>query len=123
MKLDYDLLAIDLMNYRKSFLKRKNINRYSKQVKGTPIIIEKLINSFDRKIKGISIFSNEVKQEYFIGLREIFATFYEENRLPNPSKKDAYINYLAENYCLYGKKYKSISFNEFVKRGLSNNYR
>ena len=123
MKLDYSILAIDLMNYRKSFLKRKNINRYTKQKKGTPIIIDKLINSFDRKIKGINIFTNDIKKEYIKGLNIIFAKFYEENRLPKPSKRDAYINYLAENYILYGKGYKSISFDEFVKRGLSNNYR
>jgi len=123
MKLDYSILAIDLMNYRKSFLKRKNINRYTKQKKGTPIIIDKLINTFDRKIKGISIFTNDIKKEYTKGLNIIFAKFYEENRLPKPSKRDAYINYLAENYILYGKGYKSISFDEFVKRGLSNNYR
>ena len=123
MKLDYEILTIDLINYRKSFLKKKNINRYSKQIKGTPIVIDKLINSFDRKIKGISIFSNDIKSEYFIGLNKIFSSFYDEDRLPKPSKKDAYINYLAENYCLYGKKYKSISYYEFVKRGMSNNYR
>lgn len=123
MKLDYEILAIDLMNYRRSFLKRKNINKYSKQIKGTPIIIDKLINSFERKIKGVSIFSNEIKQEYFIGLNKIFASFYEESRFPKPSKKDAYINYLAECYCLFGRKHKPISYNEFVKRGMSNNYR
>lgn len=123
MKSDYNLLAIELNEYRKSFLKRKNINRYSKQLKGTPIIIDKLINSFDRKIKGIPIFTNEVKREYFIGLNKIFTSFYEENSLPKPSKKDAYINYLATNYCIYGKKYDSLSFAEFKKRGMSNNYR
>ena len=123
MKLDYEILALDLSNYRKSFLKRKNINRYSKQIKGTPIVIDKLINSFDRKIKGIPIFSNDTKQEYFKGLNKIFSLFYYENRLPKPSKKDAYINYLAESYCLYGKNYKSMSYKEFVSRGMSNNYR
>lgn len=125
-KLDYDLLVIDLNNYRESFLKRKNINRYSKQLKGTPIIIDKLINSFDRKIKGIPIFTNEVKREYFIGLNKIFTSFYEENSLPKLSKKDAYIRYLATNYDIYGKtKYKSLSlsFAEFKKHGMSNNYR
>jgi hypothetical protein len=123
MKLDCELLAIDLSNYRRSFLKRKNINRYVKQSKGTPIILDKLMNAFDRKIKGIPIFTEDVKKEYFEGLKKIYSNYYEEIRLPKPSRKDAYISYLAENYCLYGKKYKTIQFDEFVKRGLSNNYR
>ncbi len=56
-------------------------------------------------------------------MKEKFNFIYEKIRLPKPSKKEAYINYLAENYCLYGKKYKYITFEEFIKRGLSNNYR
>ena len=48
---------------------------------------------------------------------------YDETFQPKLSKKDAYYKYLAENYCMYGKKYKSKTFKEFVRSGMLQYYR
>ena len=116
-------LGYELHQYRKNFLKRKNINCYKKTHKETPILLDKLINKFDRKIKGLPIFTDEVKYEYFKGLQNIFNLYYDETFNPKLSRRCAYYNYLAENYCLYGKNYKSKSFKEFVSSGLAKYYR
>ncbi|OPZ54104.1 MAG: hypothetical protein BWY90_00308 [Deltaproteobacteria bacterium ADurb.BinA014] len=69
------------------------------------------------------IFTEEVKSEYFKGLQIIFNSYYDETFQPKLSKKDAYYKYLAENYCMYGKKYKSKTFKEFVRSGMLQYYR
>ena len=94
MKSDCKLLYYDLDNYRRSFIKRKNINCWKKNITGTPIIIDKLFNSFDRKIKGIPLFSEDVKIEYFKGLNAIFEKYYNEMKYNNLSRKDCYYNIL-----------------------------
>jgi hypothetical protein len=129
MKQDCDLffsINYSVQEYRKNFLKRKNINGYKKTHKNTPILLDKLINAFDRKIHEAPILKNEVKIDYFKGLNNIFNQYYTETFQPRMSKQYAYHEYVATNYCLYGKKtYKSITltFKEFVKSGLVNKYR
>lgn len=129
MKSDYSFygsINFRVQEYRKQFLKRKNINGYKKNNKGTPIVIDKLINAFERKIKGKKIFTDAVKKEYFKGLKIVFAKYYDETFQPKISRKDSYINYLAEQYIIYGKKtykHKSISFKEFISSGMSKHYR
>lgn len=119
---DYRFVTIneDVQEYRKKFLKRKNINRYKKMGKGTPVVIDKLLNSFDRKIKGISIFTEDIKKQYFDGLNEIFDAYYWDTFQPNFPKSFHYNDYLSDMYCLYGvNSYKpySLTFKEFVRTG------
>ena len=111
MKSDCKLLYYDLDDYRRSFLKRKNINGWRKNITGTPIIIDKVLNSFDRKIKGIPLFPEDVKIEYFKGLNDIFEKYYNEMKYNNIIQElDCYYNYLAEHFKSTGKG-----------RGLKNN--
>lgn len=119
---DYRFISInyDVQKYRKDFLKRKNINKYKKVGKGTPVVIDKLLNSFDRKIKGIEIFTEDVKKQYFDGLNEIFDAYYWDTFQPNIPKCYHYSDYIADMYFVYGKKnYKDncLSFKEFVRSG------
>ncbi len=73
--LNSDKLGYALYNYRKWFLKRKNINSYKKTNKNTPENLDKLLNSFDRKIKNIAIFTDEVKKEYYKGLKKTIQSY------------------------------------------------
>jgi len=119
---DYRFITInrDVQNYRKNFLKRKNINNYKKVSKGTPVVIDKILNSFDRKIKGINIFTEDVKKQYFDGLNDIFDDYYWDTFQPRFPKAFHYNAYLADMYCVYGvKSYKqhSLTFKEFVMTG------
>jgi hypothetical protein len=116
-------LGFQLHQFRKGFLKRKNVNGYKKTNKNTPIIIDKLINSFDRKIKNISIFTDNVKDEYFERIKHIFDEHYNDTFEPKKSKKTCYFEYLADNYMLYKKNYKSKTFKEFKSSGLLKNYK
>lgn len=113
-----------LQAYRKEFLsKRKHINKYKKSPKGTPEYLDRVINAFDRKIKGISIFTEDTKKEYFEGIEYIFSCYYDKTFEPKKSKMEAYYSYLATEYIVFGKIYKSISFKEFVKSGTYKYYR
>ena len=130
MKSDCKLLCYDLNDYRRSFLKRKNINGWRKNINGTPIIIDKLLNSFDRKIKGLPLFSEDVKIEYFKGLNDIFEKHYNEMKYKNISRKDCYYKYIAVHFKTTGKGRSTknnleelMSFKQFIKAGLCNNYR
>ena len=123
MKLDYNILEVQLHEYRIRFLMRKNVNGYKKTNKNTPIIIDKLINSFDRKIKGLPIFTHKVKEEYFKGIKEIFNNHYDDTFCPKLSRKRCYIKYQADQYCIYGKNYKSKTYKEFINAGMANKYR
>jgi hypothetical protein len=96
---------------------------YKKINKNTPIVLDKLLNAFDRKIKGLPIFADDIKKEYFNGLRDIFSLYYAESFEPKKSKKYCYNEYLSDNYCIYGKIHTTKTFNEFVKCGLVNKYR
>ena len=116
-------LSFQLHEFRKRFLKRKNVNGYKKTNKNTPIIIDKLINSFDRKIKNMPIFTNNVKDEYFVQLKGIFNDHYSDTFEPKKSKKDCYMEYLADNYIKYKKNYKSKTYKEFISSGLLKNYK
>ena len=131
MKQDFNLSIEDAVReYRRAFLKRKNIQGYKKLNKYTPKRLDKLVNAFDRKIKKKPIFSEKVKEQYFLGLEKIFTQYYEtlnQNRL---SKKDAYINYLATNFKISGRGRslknnlnKLMTYSEFIKSGLCNSYR
>ena len=95
-----------------------------------PRIIDKLLNSFDRKIKGIPLFTADIKKEYFEGLNKIFEKYYDELKFNNLSRKDAYYKYCAENFKTSGKGRAKknnlnelMTFKQFVSAGLSNNYR
>jgi len=130
MKSDCELLCYELNNYRRSFLKRKNINRWKRNINGTPEIVDKLLNSFNRKIKGIPMFTDEVKREYFEGLSKIFANYYDELKFNNLSRKDAYYTYLASNFKTTGRGRslknnlnELMTFKEFISAGICNNYR
>jgi len=90
------LLVYALQEYRKRFLKRKNVSNYKKN-RGN-VLIDKLLNAFDRKIKGIDIFTIDVKTEYFKGLKNIYNEFYNSTYENRPSKNDERINKLAEEY-------------------------
>ena len=118
MKLDSNmwLLQYEIYEYRKSFLKRKNINGYKKNIKGTPNNLDKLLNCFDRKINKKEIFKSELKAKYLEGLNEIFGDYYHHNRHDKLTKKDAYNNYCAEQYI---KGYNPICFDSFKKIGLT----
>ena len=130
MKPDYDLLSYDLHYYRRTFLKRKNINCWKPNIDGTPVIIDKLLNSFNRKIKGIPLFTDDVKREYFEGLRKVFENHYDELKFNNISRKDAYYKYLAINFRTTGRgRYlknnlnELMTFKEFIAAGICNDYR
>lgn len=128
MKSDFETcfrgINFEVQKYREDFLKRKNINGYKKTSKNTPLLLDKIINKFDRQIKGIPIFLPDVKKEYLTGLERIFGYYYIERIQPKASRKEAYISYLAENYIKYGRKYKGgKTFKEFISSGLSNKYR
>lgn len=125
-----DVLYDDLHEYRRNFLKRKNINGWKPNIDGTPVIIDKLLNSFNRKIKGIPMFTDEVKREYFEGLRKIFEIYYDELKFNKKSRKDAYYTYLAHHFRTTGRgRYKKnnlnelMSFKEFIAAGICNDYR
>lgn len=130
MKSDCKLLYYELHNYRRAFLKRKNINRWKRNINGTPETVDKLLNSFNRKIKGIPMFTDEVKREYFEGLSKIFANYYDELKFNNISRKDAYYTYLASNFKTTGRGHsfknnlnELMTFKEFIAAGICNNYR
>jgi len=130
MKSDCKLLSYELHNYRRAFLKRKNINRWKRNINGTPEIVDKLLNSFNRKIKGIPMFTDEVKREYFEGLSKIFANYYDELKFNNLSRKDAYYTYLASNFKTTGRGRsltnnlnELMTFKEFIAAGICNKYR
>jgi hypothetical protein len=130
MKSDCKLLYYKLHNYRRAFLKRKNINGWKPNIDGTPVIVDKLLNSFNRKIKGIPMFTDEVKREYFEGLSKIFANYYDELKFNNLSRKDAYYTYLASNFKTTGRGHslknnlnELMTFKEFIAAGICNNYR
>jgi len=92
----------------------------------TPMIINKIINAFDRKINGVSIFTDEVKAEYFKGLQDIFREYYEGTYEPKMSRRSSYISYLADLYITYGKsnyRSKAKTYKEFIMAGMSNRYR
>lgn len=130
MKWGCNLLHYELQEYRRNFLKRKNINGWKPNIDGTPVIVDKLLNSFNRKIKGIPMFTDEVKREYFEGLSKIFANYYDELKFNNLSRKDAYIAYLARHYKATGRgryiknnRNELMTFKEFIAAGICNNYR
>ena len=130
MKSDCRLLHYELSDYRRSFLKRKNINHWKKNIDGTPESLDKLLNSFNRKIKSIPLFTDDVKVQYFEGLNKIFEKHYEELKFNNASRKDAYYKYCGQNFKTTGngraKKNnlnELMTFKQFVSAGLSNNYR
>ena len=130
MKSDCELLYYQLHNYRRAFLKRKNINGWKRNINGTPEIVDKLLNSFDRKIKVIPLFTDDVKREYFEGLSKIFANHYDELKFNNLSRKDAYNIYRASNFKTTGRGRHSknnlnelMTFKEFIAAGICNNYR
>lgn len=123
--LDCSYMSISeaLRTHRHIYLKRKNINKYKKSNNGTPVMLDKLFNSFDRKIKGIEIFNKDVKYQYFKELNDIFNFYYEESFKPKISKREAYIHYKATNYLVFKKHGYSISYKEFVKSGMAANYK
>lgn len=125
-----EMILDDLMFYRKSFLKRKNINGYKKLPNGTPIIIDKLINSFDRKIKSKKLFKDDVKIEYLKGVQLFFNSYYEAMSYPKESKKDSHSNYIVANFRVKGRGRQRknnmdelMTFKEFKKSGLVNKFR
>jgi hypothetical protein len=120
---DYRFISInyDVQKYRKNFLKRKNINKYKKVSKGTPLVIDKLLNCFDRKIKGIEIFTEDVKRQYFEGLEVYFDAYYWDTFQPRFSKTYHYNAYIIDMMSVYGyynyKNY-ALTFKEFVRSGM-----
>ena len=125
MKSDYDLqpdykdlkfLYWCLRDYRKSFLKRKNINQYRIQKKGTPKVISNLINAFDRKINNLPIFTDEIKKEYLKGINTIFANFY-SMKDEYLSRKQFFNKYAAEMYYKHRSYKLTLSFKEFKSQG------
>ena len=112
----------NVQEYRKYFLKRKNINCY-KPNKNTPILLDKLLNTFDRKIKGIPIFKDDIKKEYLKGVQDVFNQYYDTTFEPKKSRKQAYYEYEAEIYCIYKGQVKAKTFKEFKKSGLFKYYK
>jgi len=112
------MLDFNVRTYRQYFLKRKNINRYKKTSKGTPIIIDKLLNSFDRKIKSQPIFTDDVRAEYFKGLQKLFNDYYDDTFQPRLPKWFHYSSYQADMYVIFGKWDKAKTYKEFVSTGM-----
>ena len=124
------MLSLILNNYRRSFLKRKFINNYKKNVNGTPTNIDKLINCFERKIKGIEIFNDSTKKLYFEGLNKIYSDYYDEMKFNKISKKELYFIYLSENYKVTGRgknkhnnRLELMTFEQFKKSGYCNKFK
>ena len=114
-------LGYEVHNYRKNFLKRKNINSYKKCKKGTPVIIDKMINAFDRKICNKKIFTDDIKQKYLDGLNEIFESYYYHLKYSQVSRKSAYRQYCADVYC--HNLGRPMCYESFMKTGRWLNYR
>jgi hypothetical protein len=114
--LDYSLSQM-LSEHRKSFLKRMNVQGYKKQAKGTPVILDKIINSFDRKIRQKFIFNSEIRKQYFSELKKIYERHYCEVRAMQFNRSSAYISYKADFYIKYNEIDKANSKNDFIKSG------
>jgi len=119
---DYGTINFEVREYRKNFLKRKNINGYKKTHKHSPKLIDKMLNALDRRINGLPLFTDEVKQKYFKGLNAIYIKHYTESFNPQTSRKDCYINYLADYYCKFG-NHSTLTFKEFKQRGMIKTHR
>jgi hypothetical protein len=119
---DLKYLYWSLKEYRYKFIKkRQNINQYRRQKKGTPKVIIKMINAFDRKINNVPIFTDEIKKEYLKGINTIFANYYsmQDEYL---SRKDYYGMFWAEQYCVFKNPRYIISFKEFKEQGYYKRY-
>jgi hypothetical protein len=114
MKLDCDILAMYLREHRKKFLLRKNINDYKSYKKDTPLKLQKILNSFDRKINNKFIFNDEIKKQYYNILNDFFEIYYNNIRFNRLSKKECYIQYQAEQYC---NGYNPFSYETFISKG------
>ena len=97
----YTEIGESLKSYRKDFLAvKKHINKRKIYKKGTPKELAQILNSYDRKIKNIPIFSKETKTEYLKGIDLIFSHFHEEKKYGNPSKFYKKIEQMAIFYTL-----------------------
>jgi hypothetical protein len=132
MKSDYDIffLKLAISKHRQNYLKRKNVNNWKTNGINTPDSLDKLLNCFDRKIKGFKIFTPEVKNQYLKELNVLFSDYYLSTFEPKYSKIDSYNNYLAVNikYSGKGRSKKNnlnelLTFKEFIKSGLKNKYK
>jgi hypothetical protein len=57
---------------------KKNKSGYKSDIKkGTPIILVKKFAAFERKIKNIPLFENDIRVEYLTGLQLIYSKYYE----------------------------------------------
>jgi hypothetical protein len=124
MKLGYDFRVLSktdsnlrncLHAYRRHFLKRKNINQYKRQKKGTHKVISNLINAFDRKINKVPIFTDEIKKEYLKGINTIFANYYDLDFEYLPMHW--YYTYCADQWLCY-RNTNPISFKKFKEQGI-----
>ena len=123
---NYGTLSYELYTYRINFLSKiKNINRYKKTSIGTPYKVDRIINCFDRKIKNIPIFTDEVRLKYLNGINNIYTEYYQSTYENKTSKKMAYLQYQTDIYFKYNKKMKIevLNFKEFKKSGLVNKYK
>lgn len=57
-------ISFSLKEFRLNFLKPSKINHYKTTSKDTPRELDRLINQFDRKIKGLPILNEKMKLEY-----------------------------------------------------------
>jgi hypothetical protein len=89
-------LSMYLNQYRKFYLQRKNIQNY-KSYSGSRKV-SRVFNSFERMIYGISIFSDELKNDYISGINHIFAEFYSGTYENKYGKRERYIDQKVAEY-------------------------
>ena len=105
-----EMLRLVLDTYRRDYLSvLKHKNGYKKGVfNGTPEFLKRQFAAFDRKIKGIPLFNDEVKMDYLKGVELIWQEYYENQSvkqgLSKSYKKTARLanEYIAKNL-LFGR--------------------
>jgi hypothetical protein len=98
---DYDI-SYSLKEYRKRYLSNKVCkNIIFKAPKHTPIIIEKIINCFERKIKNKTLLKDVFLEDYKVGINEIWKQYHDFYcKHQRKSKKEKRIDMLASEYIL-----------------------
>jgi hypothetical protein len=124
MRSDCSDLSYELKCYRRN-IHRYKINSWITNIKGTPIEIDKLLNSMKRKILGVPLLKPDYQKEYLDGIRNIYSEYYDKQKYPNISRRYLYAEYLTDIYILHKKEWNKhkMSYKEFKRSGLVVKYR